>query len=196
MLCVDFLKIKETSTIAALFEGISIGFKYTGQPKSCLRCSSLDHVVAECPHKRAQKMSQIDDWAAKTVLIPEMTLETTAKTTNTTKTTKTTPQEKTPSPPAPKITDNTPKPNKDTEMQDLQAVRKLDSPTKHGSDTKVMTMDNFDSFMDDLRSRTDLTRLLVVQRDKVIQARAFQRARDGKRSKYNGIKTNLKSKGL
>lgn len=35
--------------------GLSIGFKYTGQPKSCVRCSSFDHLVKDCPLRRRHK---------------------------------------------------------------------------------------------------------------------------------------------
>ena len=31
------------------YAGLSIGIKYTGQPKSCLRCSSFEHLVRYCP---------------------------------------------------------------------------------------------------------------------------------------------------
>ena len=31
------------------YAGLSIGIKYTGQPKSCVRCSSFDHLVRDCP---------------------------------------------------------------------------------------------------------------------------------------------------
>jgi hypothetical protein len=32
--------------------GLSIGFKYTDQPQSCVRCSSMEHTVKNCPLKR------------------------------------------------------------------------------------------------------------------------------------------------
>jgi hypothetical protein len=35
--------------------GISIGFKYTGQPESCLRCSSMEHKVKDCPYQKRRK---------------------------------------------------------------------------------------------------------------------------------------------
>ncbi|KAK3753061.1 hypothetical protein QZH41_005509 [Actinostola sp. cb2023] len=31
------------------YAGHNIGIKYTGQPKTCVRCSSLEHLVRECP---------------------------------------------------------------------------------------------------------------------------------------------------
>ena len=38
------------------FAGINIGFKYTGQPKTCVRCMSFDHLVKECPEVRRPKL--------------------------------------------------------------------------------------------------------------------------------------------
>ena len=43
------------------YAGISIGFKYTGQPKSCIRCSSLDHLVKACPVARKPRKNTTDD---------------------------------------------------------------------------------------------------------------------------------------
>ena len=36
------------------FNGLNIGFKYTDQPRTCARCSSLEHLVRECPMVRAR----------------------------------------------------------------------------------------------------------------------------------------------
>jgi hypothetical protein len=38
--------------------GISIVFKYTGQPESCLRCSSMEHKVKDCPHQKRRKRKE------------------------------------------------------------------------------------------------------------------------------------------
>ncbi|KAK3730433.1 hypothetical protein QZH41_003001 [Actinostola sp. cb2023] len=37
------------------FAGINIGFKYTGQPKTCVRCMAFDHLVKDCPAVRRPK---------------------------------------------------------------------------------------------------------------------------------------------
>jgi len=40
------------------FAGINIGFKYTGQPKTCVRCMSFDHLVKDCTATRRAKTTQ------------------------------------------------------------------------------------------------------------------------------------------
>ena len=57
---VSFSKLKKPIPVRLSYKGISIGFKYTGQPRSCLRCSSFEHLVAECPYKKAKSTTTIN----------------------------------------------------------------------------------------------------------------------------------------
>jgi hypothetical protein len=47
-----FEKLEKDLPHRLTVSGLSIGFKYTDQPQSCVRCSSMDHVVKNCPLKR------------------------------------------------------------------------------------------------------------------------------------------------
>ena len=52
---VTFTKLNKPLPKRISYGGISIGFKYTGQPKSCVRCSSFEHEINECPRGRFRK---------------------------------------------------------------------------------------------------------------------------------------------
>ena len=49
---VAFSKLNTPLPKRISYGGLSIGFKYTGQPTSCIRCSSFDHEIANCPRRR------------------------------------------------------------------------------------------------------------------------------------------------
>ena len=52
---VTFTKLDKPLPKRISYGGISIGFKYTGQPKSCVRCSSFEHEINECPRGRFRR---------------------------------------------------------------------------------------------------------------------------------------------
>ena len=45
----EFNKITRDIPKKVVFGGIEIGFKYSGQPATCYRCQSTEHVVKDCP---------------------------------------------------------------------------------------------------------------------------------------------------
>lgn len=48
----EFNKITRDIPKKVVFGGIEIGFKYSGQPATCYRCQSTEHVVKDCPKRR------------------------------------------------------------------------------------------------------------------------------------------------
>ena len=48
----EFVKIKQDIPKKIVLAGIEVGFKYSGQPATCYRCQSTEHVVKECPKRR------------------------------------------------------------------------------------------------------------------------------------------------
>ncbi|KAK3719196.1 hypothetical protein QZH41_009605 [Actinostola sp. cb2023] len=43
------------------YAGISISFVYTGQPKTCVRCGALDHLVKACPATKRPRPNKLDN---------------------------------------------------------------------------------------------------------------------------------------
>jgi len=50
----EFNKIHRDIPKRVVLAGVEIGFKYSGQPATCYRCQSTDHVVKNCPKRRRQ----------------------------------------------------------------------------------------------------------------------------------------------
>ena len=48
----EFNKITRDLPKKVVLGGIEIGFKYSGQPATCYRCQSTEHVVRDCPKRR------------------------------------------------------------------------------------------------------------------------------------------------
>lgn len=48
----EFLKIHRDIPKRLVVAGIEMGFKYSGQPTTCYRCQSTEHVVKHCPKNR------------------------------------------------------------------------------------------------------------------------------------------------
>ena len=49
---VQFNKIERNIPKRVVLGGLEIGFKYSGQPVTCHRCHSTEHVVKNCPKRR------------------------------------------------------------------------------------------------------------------------------------------------
>ena len=49
---VQFNEIKRDIPKCVILGGLEIGFKYSGQPVTCHRCHSMEHMVKNCPKKR------------------------------------------------------------------------------------------------------------------------------------------------
>lgn len=49
---VEYNKLSQSIPKRVVVEGIEIGFKYSGQPATCLKCHATDHVVKNCPKRR------------------------------------------------------------------------------------------------------------------------------------------------
>ena len=49
---VQFTKIEWEIPKRVVLGGLEIGFKYSGQPVTCHKCHSTEHVVKNCPKKR------------------------------------------------------------------------------------------------------------------------------------------------
>ncbi len=52
---VTFTKIEHSLPARLTSHGVSLGFRYTGQPPSCLRCSEIGHTVKTCTRRRAPR---------------------------------------------------------------------------------------------------------------------------------------------
>ena len=48
----EFVKINCDIPKKIVLAGIEVGFKYSGQPATCYRCQSTEHVVKDCPKRR------------------------------------------------------------------------------------------------------------------------------------------------
>ena len=48
----EFIKINRDIPKKIVLAGIEVGFKYSGQPATCYRCQSTEHVVKDCPKRR------------------------------------------------------------------------------------------------------------------------------------------------
>ena len=51
---IQFTKMRKHIPGNMTIQTVSIGFKYTGQPPQCFKCSSLEHMIKDCPLKRAK----------------------------------------------------------------------------------------------------------------------------------------------
>lgn len=60
---VEFNRLNQNIPRQIVVGGIPIGFKYSGQPNTCFKCGSIDHLVRNCPKKRAPR-SQMPDQTA------------------------------------------------------------------------------------------------------------------------------------
>lgn len=152
---VTFQKLNKPLPMRLSYKGISIGFKYTGQPKSCLRCSSLEHIVADCPYKKTK---------------PPKPTNTSTTSNEETEPLDNNTQEQNPPPPA--SGDINANQQETMDHQTTSLKRRLDSPNKDPT-TKHMTLDHFEDFEADLRGKHDSPRLLSIAKDKVTKARAL-----------------------
>lgn len=50
---VEFARLHQNIPRQIVVGGIPIGFKYSGQPNTCFKCGSADHLVRNCPKKPA-----------------------------------------------------------------------------------------------------------------------------------------------
>ena len=50
----EFTKLDRDLPRKVVTQGLEIFFKYTGQPTTCYRCGSTDHVVKNCPKQRSR----------------------------------------------------------------------------------------------------------------------------------------------
>lgn len=48
----EFIKITRDIPKKIVLSGIEVGFKYSGQPATCYRCQSMEHMVKDCPKRR------------------------------------------------------------------------------------------------------------------------------------------------
>ena len=167
-----FSKLAKPLPVRLSYKGISIGFKYTGQPKSCLRCSSFDHLVAECPYKRAKAAATKTQQASPPT--PRQAETTTATTSPSESQMEISPSE--PSPPAVSLSQaeqQAPSPAQSPAplAQSTHRKRPLDSPSK--GQGKKASLDGFGIFQEDLRARKDNDKLQAVSKDIVLKARAY-----------------------
>ena len=51
---IQFTKMRKHIPGNMTIQTVSIGFKYTGQPPQCFKCSSLEHMIKDCPLKWAK----------------------------------------------------------------------------------------------------------------------------------------------
>jgi len=58
---VEFTRIEHDIPKRLVIAGLEIGFKYSGQPVTCHRCQSTDHVVKNCPKRRRPIVGGGDD---------------------------------------------------------------------------------------------------------------------------------------
>ena len=70
---VEFTKINRDLPRRIVTQGVEINFKYTGQPITCYRCNSTEHVVRNCDKQRHVKPTVNQHLAAsggKPYLVP------------------------------------------------------------------------------------------------------------------------------
>ena len=170
---VAFSKLAKPLPVRLSYKGISIGFKYTGQPKSCLRCSSFDHLVAECPYKRTQSAATKNQQAktpdprqAETANATTSPSETPMDATSSAQST----SQSEPSPPA-EQTSQAERPATSAQSTTQARKRPLASPSK--GQGKKASLDGFGIFQEDLRARKDNDKLQAVSKDIVLKARAY-----------------------
>ena len=53
ILVAEFISLEKDLPRKVVTQGLEIFFKYTGQPITCYRCGSADHVVKNCPKQRS-----------------------------------------------------------------------------------------------------------------------------------------------
>ena len=66
----EFTKITRDIPKKVVLGGIEVGFKYSGQPATCYRCQSTEHVVKDCP-KRRRPPVLADDTSDPEGMVPE-----------------------------------------------------------------------------------------------------------------------------
>ena len=49
---ISFTRLHKALPSVIVYRGTPLGFRYTGQPKLCFKCTSPDHTVRDCPQKR------------------------------------------------------------------------------------------------------------------------------------------------
>lgn len=81
----EFIKINRDLPRKIVTQGVEINFKYTGQPLTCYRCNSTEHVVRNCDKQRSTRptVTQCLEVSGGEA-IPSSPIPTTAKEENTT----------------------------------------------------------------------------------------------------------------
>ena len=80
---VEFTRLKRDIPKQIVAHGVPIGLKYTGQPNTCFKCGSPEHIVKNCPKRstpRGNQPSQIPrrrDWGDTTLPGPPIPTDTT-----------------------------------------------------------------------------------------------------------------------
>ena len=162
---VAFAKLNKPLPKRISYNGISVGFKYTGQPISCVRCSSFDHEIGDCPRRRQKPGHQKESQTTP----PENQLDQPPCANN-----------------QPQINENqstNPQnletPSIEIEIDPKSLKRKVVSPP--GSPTKVNLNQNkkknpwnlYEDFIADLKKEHDSAKLLKAPKDLVARTRAL-----------------------
>ena len=162
---VAFSKLNKPLPKRISYDGISVGFKYTGQPISAVKCSSFDHEIGDCPRRRQRQNHQKENQPTP----PENQPDQPPRADNQTKNHENQP----PSQQNPKI------PNVEMEVDPKSLKRKVvsppESPTKANSNQakKKNPWNFYEDFISDLKKEHDSKKLLKSPKDLVARARAL-----------------------
>ena len=174
---VAFTKLDKPLPKRISYGGISVGFKYTGQPNSCVKCSSFDHEINECP-RRKPKPTQNSKQSSKQDLKPENNqpkenqLDQPPRETDTLNQSKHQTINETQEKPELLIVEMD---TAEIHSRKRKVVSPPDSPIK--SDTnrakKTNPLNHYEEFLSDLKKERDSVKLLKSPKDLVARARAL-----------------------
>ena len=150
------------------YGGISVGFKYTGQPRSCVKCSSFDDEIDECPRRNFKRQMA-------TPTVPDKQQEQNMQTSEIRRQNHPKESKPTETPETPE-TENETETETDMEIETKSLKRKAThSPTKAEAKLtkKKDPFANYAEFVADLKKERDSSKLLKSPKDLVARARAL-----------------------
>ena len=170
---VAFTKLDKPLPKRISYGGISVGFKYTGQPNSCVKCLSFDHEINECPRRKPKpKQNSKQDPKPENNQPTENQPDHAPRETDTPNQSENQTLNETQEKPEPLIVEMD---TAETHSRKRKVVSPPDSPIKSDINRakKTNPLNHHEEFISDLKKERDSVKLLKSPKDLVARARAL-----------------------